>query len=204
MLEVPPGIEDITGLKVPSPDGSGVYAECIGLDSRKHRPGHGYTYRWLWRCSNCGAEWDQIARNVQNAKEPCKCCSKDRTPIDPELAEQRHLRQKYRRLKYRHIHDHNGDPEKVISWTQYQVLVTESTCAYCGCPPNLPIRDKNGKVVGYNLTVDRIDSSDGYTRENTIGCCDKCNRAKNDMSPEDFRHHVKAMYLHLFGGDSYS
>ena len=45
-------------------------------------------------------------------------------------------------------------------------------CHYCGAPP----------VSG----VDRLDSSMGYTRSNTVACCSLCNRAKNVYSKEEF------------------
>lgn len=46
------------------------------------------------------------------------------------------------------------------------------SCHYCGAPP----------VSG----VDRLDSSLGYTRGNTVPCCSLCNKAKSTYSEEEF------------------
>ena len=52
--------------------------------------------------------------------------------------------------------------------------ITSSKCYYCGAPP----------ISG----VDRLDSSLGYTRSNTVACCSLCNRAKKDYPEKEFIH----------------
>lgn len=51
-------------------------------------------------------------------------------------------------------------------------------CKYCG-----------SDVLGAG--VDRVDSSIGYIKENCVRCCQKCNKAKNDMSVAEFINHCK-------------
>ena len=46
--------------------------------------------------------------------------------------------------------------------------------------------------------IDRIDSSKGYSVDNCVPCCAKCNYAKHDLSIDDFKNHIEKIYKHLF------
>lgn len=59
-----------------------------------------------------------------------------------------------------------------------------SQCHYCGSPPS------NGQAIErkgfegekhYYQGIDRIENSLGYTKENCIPCCIKCNKIKSDI-----------------------
>ena len=39
--------------------------------------------------------------------------------------------------------------------------------------------------------IDRIDNNIGYTKENSVPCCEICNKAKRDMSYNDFINYLK-------------
>lgn len=55
-------------------------------------------------------------------------------------------------------------------------------CVYCG---------------GYNrMTIDRIDSSGGYTQDNVQPCCNKCNMMKYTHDHADFLDHILKIYKH--------
>jgi hypothetical protein len=68
--------------------------------------------------------------------------------------------------------------------------LTQKNCYYCGRKPRTTIKTKvgtrtrNGSFT-YN-GLDRIDSNKGYSKQNTITCCEICNKAKRDMSQDDF------------------
>ena len=87
------------------------------------------------------------------------------------------------------------------------VKIASQPCTFCGLPPkdwecvsNAPSVQKDSpnilpedyliKISG----VDRLDNSKGYTLENSVPCCVYCNRAKSDLSFEDFKSHVERMY----------
>jgi len=53
-------------------------------------------------------------------------------------------------------------------------------CVYCG-----------GTPTGF----DRMDNSIGYTIENSVPCCFKCNMMKYQHTYEDFIKHCKKVYL---------
>lgn len=76
----------------------------------------------------------------------------------------------------------------------------KSDCAYCGQPP-VQLDKTNRKYNGlfpYN-GIDRVDNSKGYTEENCVPCCRKCNIAKNNYSVEEFLMWIKRVYEYNFG-----
>lgn len=48
--------------------------------------------------------------------------------------------------------------------------------------------------------IDRIDSTKGYSADNCVPCCSKCNRMKLDHSIEDFKNHISKIYNHFVKG----
>ena len=64
-----------------------------------------------------------------------------------------------------------------ITFEQF-LLFFEKSCYYCG-----------DKVESAGL--DRIDSSKGYSIENVVRACRKCNVAKGQMSIKEFLEHCK-------------
>jgi len=67
-----------------------------------------------------------------------------------------------------------------------------SNCHYCNLPLTNTktitsrcnhIEDMHWKYNG----IDRVDSSKGYTKENSVPCCKFCNRAKMDDTETEFR-----------------
>lgn len=64
----------------------------------------------------------------------------------------------------------------------FKKLIREE-CAYCGSKELF-----NG--------IDRKNSSLGYTKENSVSCCRRCNMSKHTSSPEEFLEHCKKIYLH--------
>ena len=69
--------------------------------------------------------------------------------------------------------------------------LTKINCHYCGAIPSRIFETRNnwGKYV-YN-GVDRKNSEIGYNSINCVSCCYTCNRAKSDMSYEEYVAHVK-------------
>lgn len=62
----------------------------------------------------------------------------------------------------------------------------KGNCHYCGIEPSQ--RRQHGKEYGgyiYN-GIDRVDNSKGYYPSNVVSCCSKCNRAKDDMTYDEF------------------
>ena len=64
--------------------------------------------------------------------------------------------------------------------------ITQMNCSYCGKEPKQRRRHlrNNGDFV-YN-GIDRIDPKNGYIEGNCAPCCGICNRAKSDLSHDEF------------------
>lgn len=69
---------------------------------------------------------------------------------------------------------------------------TQRYCYYCGCQPSLEYTRNRSKPFIYN-GIDRIDNSKGYTLDNIVTCCKRCNIAKNDMTKDDFLNLCRAI-----------
>ena len=78
--------------------------------------------------------------------------------------------------------------------------ITQESCFYCGrepfqkAPPTL-----NTICHGYYIYngIDRIDSSKGYTKENSVPCCGQCNISKNNYTEQEFIEWIKITYINL-------
>jgi len=72
--------------------------------------------------------------------------------------------------------------------------IAAKVCHYCGREPGQTLRHINWsptrKSVLYN-GIDRVDNFRGYEADNVVPCCVLCNRAKRDMTQEDFLSWVK-------------
>jgi len=80
--------------------------------------------------------------------------------------------------------------------------LTKGNCHYCGIEPVQVYQLKNPKtgkirsgVPIYYNGIDRVDSSKGYAKENVVTCCKVCNRAKSNMSLEDFKNWIMKVHL---------
>jgi 5-methylcytosine-specific restriction endonuclease McrA len=75
-----------------------------------------------------------------------------------------------------------------LSLLQFYAL-SKSICFYCGEEPSNLCRRYT-----YN-GIDRLDSKLGYTMNNVVPCCKRCNISKASMSVEEFKSHVYKIYL---------
>lgn len=69
-----------------------------------------------------------------------------------------------------------------LTLEQYQHII-EQPCSYCG---------ENEKKIG----VDRVDNTQGYTKDNSTPCCKTCNMMKKDATVEYFLNHVQKIVNH--------
>ena len=58
------------------------------------------------------------------------------------------------------------------------------------------VLDNNGDYV-YN-GIDRIDNNKGYTIDNIVPCCAKCNYAKGKLTLQEFKELIEGIYNHRF------
>lgn len=82
-----------------------------------------------------------------------------------------------------------------LSKEQFREIITQP-CIYCGetLTQEKTKRDANGtfKYTG----IDRYDNTKGYTLDNAVPCCCKCNRIKTDMSIEELEKRLTMILNH--------
>lgn len=81
------------------------------------------------------------------------------------------------------------------------IKLSESNCHYCG---SKPVEHESDKKYQYKLAelwkrngIDRVDTTKGYTLDNCVPCCTKCNVAKHDLKLDEFKEWIKRCYEHL-------
>lgn len=73
---------------------------------------------------------------------------------------------------------------------EYQFLhLTQELCYWCGAPPSNIHTGLNGNYI-FN-GIDRIDNNLGYTLDNCVACCAKCNMMKRGMTQEEWIAQMK-------------
>jgi hypothetical protein len=80
-----------------------------------------------------------------------------------------------------------------LTFEQFSDIVAKD-CFYCGQPPSMT----HSKAVVKRMYsgVDRKDSRVGYTPDNCLPCCTKCNTAKSDYTTEEFLTWVNQIAAH--------
>lgn len=77
-----------------------------------------------------------------------------------------------------------------LSKIQFEALV-QANCWYCGVEPiQVMLNSHSNGAYIYN-GIDRIDNTIGYTIENCVTCCKVCNRAKREMSYDEFMAYLR-------------
>lgn len=152
---------------------------------------------WLCRCI-CGNTTIVQTGNLMNGSiRSCGCA---------RLEAARQAREKIPNLltleesaKRAILHNYKtGAKARELSWNISDdefLLLTRSSCFYCGIPPSNTFEQKRGRVL-YN-GVDRKDSGRGYSSDNLVSCCWVCNKMKGDIPFQDFVSQIQRISEHL-------
>jgi hypothetical protein len=99
----------------------------------------------------------------------CKDCS---SVIQKEKSKKPHRRETvYKSSARSRGHEYTLTHDEFVGFWQ-------KPCSYCG---------SEIETIG----LDRVDSFKGYTLNNVVPCCMRCNRMKMDMTKEQFLNHIK-------------
>lgn len=157
---------------------------------------------WIVRC-RCGEEKRFWKYSAIERQKSCGCGT-DEVGLSKEQ----------RRMLNSRLHSYkSGAIKRGLDWDlTYKDFfeITSKDCTYCGSQPReinyfenapslqkeSPNRDWSKYSILFN-GVDRIDSSEGYSVENCVPCCTYCNRAKSDLSFEEFRDHIERIHTWL-------
>lgn len=173
----------------------------ISHSGKDHRNKH------LWLClCECGNEKVVVGDNLSSGKSnSCGCLKTEflaRRGNQYGLYEDREvalLKVQYSHLKRRNKLKGFSD---VISLDEF-CTISKSPCKYCGLEYSKEIEDrvneskKQKRLSDHVLKcngIDRVDSSKGYTVENSVACCKYCNTAKNTMTESEFYAWIKRVY----------
>lgn len=147
---------------------------------------------------DCGKETIVDGTKLRNNHtKSCGCLHedipKDHNKLEKGIANRNALLGSYKRnAKHKNLPFSLTD-EEVIS-------IFESNCYYCGKVPYCVFERKNTNGPYIFTGIDRLDSSLGYTKENTVPCCSKCNYIKSDMSYKEFLEWIENVHTNLKQG----
>lgn len=160
-------IKDKTGLRV------GIYTVLSFAGYIK--PGNKAYTSWNCLC-DCGKEFQLASGDINPSKTKSCGCLKTRRKYDPKFSAS--FNKRYDNIvnnaRYRNI------PCKI---TREEFLyLSGKPCFYCGLD--------DASIRG----LDRFDNTQGYTLENVVPCCKRCNIAKNNMTVEEFMDLINSIY----------
>jgi hypothetical protein len=151
------------------------YGRLTVNERAPRQPGH----RIYWTCKcDCGEEVVVDGGDLRGGHtKSCGCLQRETISqirsLSPGLAMSKEI---YARYRWR---AEEKGRTFLLSLEQFRD-VAQQNCHYCGAEPR---NIYNG--------LDRIDSNQGYAVGNVVPCCWTCNRAKGDMSYEDFLAHLR-------------
>ena len=165
-------------------------------------------HMWLCRCS-CGKEKVVSSDNLSSWKsKSCGCLKSEFLSrkgnqwglfTDREVA--------LLKVQYHHIKKRNKKKgfTDIISFDEFRVL-SKSPCTYCNISHSREIEDRlsenpNQKRLSDHILkingIDRVNSSLGYTSDNSVACCGTCNFAKHTMNESEFFRWIRSVYEHM-------
>ncbi len=166
---------------------------------------HRNKHLWLCLCQ-CGKEKVVVSDNLSSGKSnSCGCLKAEflaRKGNQYGLYDDREVA--LLKVQYHHLKKRNKSKgfHGVINFETFSLL-SKSPCRYCGLEHSKEIEDrlnesKNRKRLSDHVLkcngIDRVDSSKGYTLENSAPCCKYCNTAKNTMTENEFYGWVRRVY----------
>lgn len=148
-------------------------------------------YKWRCKCI-CGKEVFResaiLLRRAQGTKScGCKCFNHGRRKPNNSAIKHKLFVNCIRGAKHRSLIFN-------LSKEEFLNLIIKK-CQYCSQEPvsKYPIGYDNDFV--YN-GIDRIDNAKGYEIGNCVPCCFICNRAKSDLSLEEWKSWLERAYKH--------
>lgn len=155
--------------------------------------------RTHWRCRcDCGTERIVQTGNLTHGNtRSCGCLRK-------EVTSQRKLKPT-EQVIVRQIWNYYQRNARMrnLSWGltlgEFQTLIL-GRCYYCGIRGGTTTTAtwavRSGERSMENNSVDRLDSSIGYTPENSVTACKDCNLGKHEKTPDQFLAWVRRLVAH--------
>lgn len=166
----------------------------LTIISYTDREGKKGEYKCLCECGNITyARTDALKKGKHSS---CGCMRNAPRPerrLENNMAMKNSLLKNYKSSAKRRNHIFE------LSKDQFIILI-EGNCHYCGAKPSNIQNSKN--IINYEEYkyngIDRVDNTLGYTLDNCVSCCAKCNMAKRDMSKDEFIEWIELAYNNIF------
>lgn len=140
---------------------------------------NGVTKR-LCNCDCGNAAWITLTKLRNGHTSSCGCWVSEFRRLPAGRAAHNEVLDNYKR----------GATKRNLVWElsddQFDKLVA-ARCYYCNRLP-MTVRESRRNTGSFTYNgLDRMHNHIGYTVENTVTCCHICNRAKSDMTLEEFK-----------------
>lgn len=100
----------------------------------------------------------------------------------------------YGKMKARHVQKLEDTEDTIISFEEFHEMI-KLPCVYCGDSNSSFVTDRrDGKTTLWYNGLDRLDSNIGYRKENVVPSCARCNIAKGELTPEQFKRHLQRIH----------
>lgn len=158
--------------------------DCAGVTKGREQ------YRWLCLC-DCGKQIVVVGHALKSHNtKSCGCLKieklKQRDQTDDTLI--RRLLNVYKRNSMR------KNLSFELTLDQFKILINNK-CHYCGIEPSKIYTRKDNAFETFILYngIDRKDNFNGYSEDNSLTCCEICNRAKSNMSYDEFIKYINRL-----------
>lgn len=125
----------------------------------------GPRYTYVFKCStNCGSNISVRSDALKIHSGMCVSCSHQKKPFES--------------IYNSFINDYRKLTNN-LTYDQFIEFTKEDKCHYCSSEINwIKYGTVNGKYTSRAYNLDRKDSDAGYSKENCVVCCSKCNKGK--------------------------
>jgi hypothetical protein len=141
----------------------------------------------------CGIEFtarvDALKEKRGCRKCGCKHGGKQRILPNFKAALKAYYMSYYRNAKSRNL-------EFTLTNEEFDNIISKN-CVYCGMSPqdqSYLSRSTKKYDKFYASGIDRLDNKLGYTVDNCVSCCTKCNMMKKTLGCDEFLQHINAIY----------
>ena len=138
----------------------------------------GTEYKFLLYCNNCKTK-NWVKRTSGLKRECVGCGGKIWRYEDKKQKDRNRSFTNYRHRAKKRGYDFS------LTRTQFLEIIS-LPCHWCG--------------FSGSVGVDRVSNNIGYTPENSVSSCKRCNLAKNDMSLEEWQEWISRIAAHNFKG----
>jgi hypothetical protein len=140
-------------------------------------------------CITCGCVLEVLAKGITGAIiQKCeRCYTNHRKAEETRKERQRNYATEKMLNPLRHFREYTDSAAKRniqfdLSFDEFSELVKQP-CTYCNA-------FNETEVIG----IDRIDSFQGYSSDNTVACCGCCNSMKQQLTQLEFANHIEKIY----------